>query len=140
VLGAGGVRNDRFQINNAIGTAGPDPDENDQVSGWSLVTAGDFGWAATAAAPVTIGLQTLANPTTEGDDVAGPMANFDPTQAYSWAAVHWTGAYTGPTSAADLTASTTFDTAAFGNTFTGTFGWSLDLASKTLYLTYTPPA
>jgi hypothetical protein len=110
------------------------------VSGWSLVTAGDFGWAATADAPVTVSLQTLANPTTEGSDVAGPMANFDPTQAYSWKAVTWTGTYTGPTTAADLMASTVFDTAAYANTFTGTFGWSLDLANQTLFLTYTPAA
>jgi hypothetical protein len=134
------VDKDRFQINNATGDAGPTPDENDEVSGWSLVSAGDFAWAATADQPVTIGLETLANPTTEGDDVAGPMSNFDPTQAYSWAAVTWTGTYTGPTNAADLDGSTSFDTSQFVNSFSGNFGWSLDLANKTLYLTYTPAA
>ena len=43
-----------------------------------------------------------------------------------------------PTDVATLMASTVFDASAYQNMFTGTFGWNLDLSSKTLYLTYTP--
>ena len=64
--------------------------------------------------------------------------NFDPTQSYSWAAVKWTGAYTGPTDIAALNAATLFDTSAFANSFSGTFAWHLDQSAITLYLTYTP--
>ena len=45
-------------------------------------------------------LQTLVNPTAVGTDVAGPMANFDPNQAYSWPAFTWTGSYIGPSTVA----------------------------------------
>ena len=87
---------------------------------------------------LTVDLQTLAYPSTVGTDVGGTMPNFVSSHTYIWAAVTWTGTYTGPTDAADLNASTVFDTSAFANTFRGTFGWSLDLDGKTLYLTYTP--
>jgi hypothetical protein len=66
------------------------------------------------------------------------MDNFDPTHSYSWAVVHWTGTYTGPTNNSDLNASTVFNTAGFQNTFTGTFSWNIDTADGTLYLVYTP--
>src|SRR5207248_2111684 len=105
-FGPGGVDDYLFAINNATGTAGPSPDADGHVSGWSLVNAGDFGWTADAAHKVTVNLQTLVNPTTPGNDVAGSMANFDPTQSYSWEAAHWTGAYTGPTDDAALNAAT----------------------------------
>jgi hypothetical protein len=80
-----------------------------------------------------VSVQTLSDPTT-----GGSMANFDPNQSYRWAAVQWTGSYTGPTDVAVLNASTVFDTSGFSNSFTGTFAWELDLDSGTLYLTYTP--
>jgi hypothetical protein len=139
-FGPGGVGDTAFVINNATGTAGPTIDANGQVSGWSLIQTGDFNWAADADHKLTVDLQTLANPTTVGSDMAGPMANFDPTQSYSWVAVKWTGTYSGPTDVAALNASTVFDTTAFGNSFNGTFSWSLDVANGTLSLTYTPAA
>ncbi|HEY1380693.1 MAG TPA: hypothetical protein VGF55_28080 [Gemmataceae bacterium] len=138
VLGPGGVSDFVFCIDNATGTAGPTPDADGHVSGWSLVNAGDFTWAADADHKLTVSLQTLVNPTTPGNDVPGEMANFDPTQSYSWAVVQWTGSYTGPTDVAELNAATVFDTSGFANPFTGTFGWSLDTATGTLSLTYTP--
>ncbi len=140
-FGPGGIGNDLFQINDATGTAGPAPDGSGQVSGWSLINvSGNFTWAADSGHQLTMGLQTLANPTTEGHDVLGPMDNFDPTQSYSWAAIHWTGTYTGPTGVAALNASTNFDTSGVANSFSGTFAWNLDLGANTLYLTYTPAA
>jgi hypothetical protein len=68
------------------------------------------------------------------------MANFDPTKAYAWPAVEWAGTYSGPTDAAMLDESTSFDTTGFLNPIAGTFGWSLDLPDQTLSLTYTPSA
>ena len=133
-----GVSNYNFVINNATGTAGPSPDSSDHVSGWSLANTVNFIWAADADNKLTVNLETLVNPATPGDDVAGAMDNFDPTQSYSWAAVHWTGTYTGPTDSATLTDSTVFNAANFQNTYSGTFGWRIDLTSDTLYLTYTP--
>ena len=66
------------------------------------------------------------------------MADFDPTQSYSWPAAQWAGTYSGPTDAATLDAATSFDTSGFVNPIAGTFGWSLDPAGQTLSLTYTP--
>ena len=130
-VGAGGVDKEQFQIDNATGAAG-------ELSGWSLFATGNFSWGATTDHKLTVNLQTLSNTTTEGNDVAGAMANFDPTQSYTWAAVKWTGTYTGPTDVADLNASTVFDTSGIANSFSGTFAWSLDLSNNTLNLTYTP--
>jgi hypothetical protein len=149
VLGPGGIGNDVFYINNAAGTAGPSPDANGQVSGWSLVkaiqhavgnttTPGSFTWTATPADPMLLALDTLVNPTTVGINVAGPMADFDPTKAYSWLAAQWAGTYSGPTDVATLDAATSFDTSGIVNQFNGAFGWSLDQADHTLSLTYTP--
>jgi hypothetical protein len=59
---------------------------------------------------ITMSLDTLVNPTTVGTDIAGPMADFDPNQAYSWPAVRWAGTYSGPTDVAMLDAATSFDT------------------------------
>ena len=39
ILGPGGTQNFNWQINNATGTAGPSADANNQVSGWSLLSA-----------------------------------------------------------------------------------------------------
>ena len=133
--GAGGVG---FQIDDAAGVAGPTPDATGHVDGWSLMGTGNFSWTADADHPVTISLQSLSSTTTLGHDVAGAMDNFDPTQSYSWAAVKWTGTYTGPTDVSALNASTVFDTSGFANSFSGTFSWSLDTSANTLYLTYTP--
>jgi fibronectin-binding autotransporter adhesin len=149
VLGPGGVDNYVFAIDDATGTAGPSPNAAGQVSGWGLVkatrqqfgsitTSGNFTWTADPADKLTVALDTLVNPTVVGTDVAGPMADFDPTLSYSWPAVTWTGAYSGPTDALALDAATSFDTTGFENPINGTFGWSLDAADQTLSLTYTP--
>jgi MYXO-CTERM domain-containing protein len=150
-FGPGGVNNYLFAIDDATGAAGPSPDANGQVSGWGLVSAvqrpigsvttpGDFQWTADAAHPLTVHLDTLINPTTVGTDVAGPMADFDPTKPYSWPAVQWTGNYSGPADAAALNSATAFDTTGFQNPIAGTLGWSLDTGGHSLSLTYTPSA
>jgi hypothetical protein len=102
------------------------------------MTSGDFLWTADPSHKLTVALETLLNPTTAGGDEAGPMAHFDAAQSYSWPAVTWAGAYTGPADAAALDAATTFDAAGFLNPVGGTFGWALDATSRTLSLTYTP--
>jgi autotransporter-associated beta strand protein len=151
VFGPGGVNNYVFAIDDATGTAGPGPDALGHVSGWGLISAvkqsigsttasGDFTWTATPAAKLTVAIDTLVNPTTVGTDVVGPMADFDPSHAYSWPAARWAGTYSGPTDAATLNADTAFDTSGFVNSIAGTFGWSLDSADQTLSLTYTPTA
>jgi autotransporter-associated beta strand protein len=151
VLGPGGVNNYVFAIDDATGTAGPSPDAAGHVSGWGLVKAinqafdgsassGKFTWTATPTDKLTVSLQTLVNPTTVGDDVLGPMSDFDPTKAYLWPAVEWAGNYTGPPDVAYLDASTAFDTSGVVNPVAGTFGWALDTADNTLSLTYTPSA
>ena len=99
-FGDGGVAGDRFQIDDATGTAGPSPNDTGHVDGWSLFSTGNFSWTADTDHKMTVGVQTLSTTTTEGQDVAGTMENFDPTQSYSWAAVTWTGTYTGPTDVA----------------------------------------
>src|SRR5207253_329845 len=81
---------------------------------------------------------TLVNPTTVGTDLPGPMDHFDPMQSYSWPAVQWAGAYSGPADAAALDAATAFDTSGFLNPIAGTFGWAV--SGNTLSLTYTPTA
>ena len=150
-FGPGGVTNYAFAIDDATGAAGPEPDAIGHVSGWGLVSAiqrlvgpaatpGDFAWTADLVRPLTVHLDTLLNPTTVGTDVAGPMADFDPSKPYSWPAVEWAGAYSGPTDPASLNAATAFDTTAFVNPIAGKFGWSLDLGSRSLSLTYTPSA
>jgi hypothetical protein len=151
VFGPGGVNNYVFAIDDATGQAGPSPDAQGLVSGWGLVkavkeqygataTSGDFVWTATPNGKLTFAIDTLVNPTKVGSDVAGSMANFDLAQSYAWPAVHWDGAYSGPTDAASLTASTRFETSGFLNAAAGTFGWSLDVPDHTLALTYTPMA
>lgn len=139
-FGPGGAGDYNFVIDDAAGIAGPRPTSAGQVDGWSLVTAGDFAFTADADHRLTVHLQTLANLTTVGNDLPGSAANFDPTKSYVWAAVKWTGTYTGPTDVAALNAATDFDTTGFANAFDGTFGWSLDLGTNTLFLTYTPAA
>jgi autotransporter-associated beta strand protein len=151
VFGPGGVSNYVLAIDDATGVAGPSPDAAGRVSGWGLVkavqrsmgvvtTPGDFAWTADAAHPLTVHLDTLVNPTTVGTDVAGPMADFDPTKPYSWLAAQWSGTYRGPGDATGLNASTVFDTSSFQNPIQGTFGWSLDSSGQSLSLTYVPGA
>jgi autotransporter-associated beta strand protein len=147
-VGQGGVSNYVFQIDDATGAAGPSPDAQGHVSGWGLAkavpqigpvpTSGNFVWAADSAHPLAVAIDTLVNPTTVGTDIAGPMANFDPSLAYSWTAVEWTGSYTGPTNAAVLNASTAFDTSGIVNGFSGSFGWDFGPDGHSLALTYTP--
>jgi autotransporter-associated beta strand protein len=147
-FGPGGVSSYVFQIDDATGTAGPSSDAQGQVSGWDLAravpqvgpvpTSGNFVWAADSAHPLAVAIDTLVNPTTVGTDIAGPMAHFDPTQPYSWTAVEWTGAYSGPTNAAVLNASTAFDTSGVVNPFSGSFGWAFGPDGHSLDLTYTP--
>src|SRR6266403_6152308 len=91
-------------------------------------------------AKLTVALDTIVGTTTDDTDIAGPMANFDPTRSYSWLAAQWAGTYSGPTDAATLNAATSFDTSGFLNPIAGTFGWSLDPAGQTLSLTYSPSA
>jgi autotransporter-associated beta strand protein len=151
VVGPGGVNNYVMAINDATGTPGPMPDAAGHVSGWGLskalttivggqTTTGDFTWTATPADKLTFAIDTLVNPTTVGNDVAGPMADFDPTKSYSWTAFQWSGAYAGPTDEAALVASTTFDTTGFRNQLGGVFGWDLDSGGHSLSLVYTPSA
>jgi autotransporter-associated beta strand protein len=147
-VGQGGVTNYVFQIDDATGTAGPSPDAQGHVSGWGLskavsqigpmTTSGNFVWGADSAHPLALAIDTLVNPTTVGTDIAGPMANFDPSLAYSWTAVEWTGGYSGPTNVAVLNASTAFDTSGVVNAFSGSFGWDFGSDGHSLNLTYTP--
>jgi autotransporter-associated beta strand protein len=147
-VGQGGVSSYVFQIDDATGTAGPNPDAQGHVNGWDLAravpqigpvpTSGNFVWAADSAHPLTLAIDTLVNPTSVGTDVAGPMAHFDPSLAYSWTAVEWTGNYSGPTSVAVLDASTAFDTSGIVNPFSGSIGWDFGPDGHSLNLTYTP--
>jgi autotransporter-associated beta strand protein len=151
VFGPGGVSNYVFDINDAIGTAGSSPDATGHANGWGLVkavqqsvfgttTPGDFTWTAAPTAKLTVALDTIVGTTADDTDIAGPMANFDPTRSYSWLAGQWAGTYSGPTDAAALNAATSFDTSGFLNPIAGTFGWSLDPAGQSLSLVYTPTA
>ncbi len=149
VFGPGGVNNYVFAIDDATGAAGPSPGPSGLVSGWGLIkavqasiaagkTSGNFTWTATPSNPLTVAIDTLVNPTMSGTDVAGPMANFDPSKSYSWLAAQWTGSYSGPDSSAALDAATGFETNDILNPIAGTFGWNLDSADNTLSLVYTP--
>ena len=124
VFGPGGVSNYVFAIDDATGQSGPTPDALGHVSGWGLINAvkqtqgsatysGDFTWTATPANQLTVSIDTLVNPTTVGTDVAGPMADFDPTIAYSWPAARWGGTYSVRPAQPALDAATDFDTSGF---------------------------
>ncbi len=149
VFGPGGVNNYVFAIDNATGAAGPSPGPSGLVSGWGLIkavqasigamtTTGNFTWTATPSNPLTVAIDTLVNPTMSGTDVAGPMADFDPSKSYSWLAAQWTGSYAGPSTSAALDAATGFETNDILNPIAGSFGWNLDSAENTLSLVYTP--
>jgi T5SS/PEP-CTERM-associated repeat protein/autotransporter-associated beta strand protein len=142
VFGPGGTQLFGFQINDAgpsttfpaaPGVAGPIPNAQNQVSGWSLivtqkrsvpvVTTGNFSWVATPSNKMNISMETLlANSGTpgygtSGSDTDGPMSDFDPTKSYTWTIVQMdpAGTYSGPTDTATLTASTSLDVSAFAN-------------------------
>jgi hypothetical protein len=162
-----------WQINNATGTAGPTTFPT--VSGWSLIQSipnangtrhGDFYWDASPTNKLSFTMEVLLNPTTIGNDVIGPMANFNPTQSYTWSLVTFAGSYLTqdttdypsgpPTSAAALDAATIFDFSGFVNLTTAqiadlnapgnpTLGWNLTVNSPAgtgghLDLVYTPAA
>jgi fibronectin-binding autotransporter adhesin len=127
VMGPGGTSAFNWQINNATGTAGP---SGNPVSGWSLLSAemlvdpftgvlssGDLNWTATGVPgnQLNLSAQTLTNPTVPGNDVQGSMANFDPTQNYTWKLVQWQGNYTGPTTDQALNSTVLFDLSTFVN-------------------------
>jgi autotransporter-associated beta strand protein len=165
-FGPGGVTNYNWQINdpgpspmfsNAPGIAGGTSSVTGSPDfGWSLIKAikvgpspGNFTWTATAASPLTVILQTLTGQTTVGNDVFGPMQNFDNAHAYSWQFVTWAGNYTGPTDPATLASESIFDQSSgpFANSLPPVgqyqFSWSVKFNSGTsgpgeLDLTYTP--
>jgi hypothetical protein len=162
-IGPGGAQNFNLQINDAgpsptypsaPGVAGPTPDANNLVSGWTLLTSkkifnpltgltstGDVVWTASSVpgSQFTFSLETLVGPQTQaGTSPDGPMADFDPTQKYKWPFVSWQGTYTGPTDTASLTADTLLDATAFANPHPGTFTIQLDLPNSSLDLVYTP--
>jgi fibronectin-binding autotransporter adhesin len=154
ILGPGGTQNYIWQINNATGVAGPLPDANNQVSGWSLLsvemtmgipgpggpTPGNLNWSATSVADTqfNMALQTLINPITVGQDTRGAMANFDPAHSYAWPFVTWQGSYTGPTTDAALTSTVIFDTTNVVNPVQGTFSLHYDAPGKQIDVVYTP--
>jgi hypothetical protein len=148
---------------NAPGVAGPQPNAAGLVSGWGLlsgiirtlppVTTGNFLWDATPTDQFVIHLSTMQtnydaarNPVPSGgyeavgDNTLGLLADFDPTQSYSWRLFSYAGTYTGPTDTASLDASTIFDDASFLNAHPGRFDWVLNQTSQEMDLVYTPTA
>jgi hypothetical protein len=118
-----------------------------------VATNGDFRWDATPADKLTIHLQTLLAPNdasgtpvsgggygAAGDNTAGLMSHFDPTQSYLWKLFSYEGAYTGPTDTASLDASTVIDDGGFLNPHAGLFDLVLNTASREMDLTFTPTA
>lgn len=128
-FGPGGIGGYLFEISNATGAAGA-------TSGWDLVNTDDFTWSASGEDKLNFSLSTIVN--SGSHETGGAMDNFNPSQSYSWAVVHWTGTYSGPADVTLLNAATIFDTSGFANSFSGSFGWNLDLGASTLYVTYTP--
>jgi hypothetical protein len=165
-IGPGATTSFVWQINdagpsptypNAPGVAGPTPNANNQVSGWSLIvvnkiinpltgtfSTGDLAWTATPApgSQFQLALETLMNPTTVGNDNPGPMGDFDPRINYAWPFIAWEGNYIGPTTSAQLTADTLFDATGFANPILGTFALQFDSVNSKqidiVYLTSVP--
>jgi hypothetical protein len=99
-------------------------------------TPGGLTVTATPANRYTLFLQTLQNPSLVGQDNFGAMANFDPSQSYSWALLTFEGSYSGP---ADLNAVFTIDASQFANaTAGGAFSVVLNPATHTISLQFTP--
>jgi fibronectin-binding autotransporter adhesin len=156
ILGPGGTSSFNWQINNATGAAGPTPDANNQVSGWSLLSveklvdpftgqlsSGDLNWTATGVAGTqfNMSLQTLIDPITVGQDTQGAMANFDNKQQYAWKFVSWQGTYTGPTDDAALSNTVLFDASNFVNPLdpAGKFSLHYNGAAKEIDVVYAVP-
>jgi fibronectin-binding autotransporter adhesin len=156
ILGPGGTSSFNWQINNATGQAGPTPDANNQVSGWSLLSveklvdpftgqlsSGDLNWTATSVAGTqfNMSLQTLINPITVGQDTQGAMANFDPLKNFNWKFVSWQGNYTGPTTDAALSSTVLFDASTFVNPTdpAGKFSLHYDGTNKEIDVVYSVP-
>jgi autotransporter-associated beta strand protein len=132
-LGPGGIQNYGWQIDDALGTAGPSGATGTLVRGWSLArssivtnpltsqnTTGNLTWTATSAPgnQFDFALQTLVAPTPiGGPNVPGAMDNFNPLAVYVWPVFTYQGTYTGPTGSATLTADTLFDVSGFANSF-----------------------
>src|ERR1700683_2571382 len=140
-LGPGGTGTFDWQINDAgplpsypsaPGVAGPLPNANNLVSGWSLIisevfvnpithvtSSGNFNWSADSVAgdQFDFQLETLVGQYTSaaGPPTDGAMLDFDPTQHYVWPFAAWQGTFTGPTSSPVLTADTLIDTSLFAN-------------------------
>jgi fibronectin-binding autotransporter adhesin len=149
VLGPGGIEDYNWQIKNATGVVGPQeggyPWSLMSVEGvtdplLNLTTSGNLTWSASAAAgsQFHMALQTLLNSSTIGNDIQGPMANFDPHFGFSWMVVQWQGIYTGPTDDAALSATANFDLTNFANPHPGGFSLHFDGANKEIDLVYTP--
>jgi autotransporter-associated beta strand protein len=141
VLGPGGIQNYSWQINDAIGTAGPGGATGTLVRGWSQLQAiivnnpfnstmstGDLTWTATSATgnQFNFALQTLLAPSPIGGPATqGLMANFNFHQSYIWPVITYRGTYSGPTDAGTLTADTLIDLNNFANPHLGTFSMQL---------------
>jgi hypothetical protein len=164
IIGPGGINNYGWQINdagpsyvhpNAPGVAGPSPNANNQVSGWSelqskmvfnpitgTTTTGNLTWTATATPgnQFTLVLETLLGPqTTVGTSPDGPMADFNAAYInYVWPIISYQGTYTGPTDSPTLTADTLIDTSLFANptSLNPPFFLQLDTVNKQIDLLY----
>jgi hypothetical protein len=125
-FGPGGVTNYLWQIDDpgsnqlfpsAPGVAGVTSSVTGQPDfGWSLIkaikvgsTSGNFNWTATTSNPLTIIMQTLTGQTTVGNDVLGPMQNWDPSLYFVWPILTWQGNYNGPTDFLTLNSEIIFD-------------------------------
>lgn len=135
-LNAGGTF--QFEISNATGTAG-------DLSGWDLLILepNEFSpsakttYSATPAAPYNVNIVSLLD---SGDrNSAGPAANFNPNQGYSWKFINGSNN--------DVSVVGNFDPAAFNivtngfaNSFSGTFSIASTDEGKSLSVVYTPTA
>jgi hypothetical protein len=154
VLGPGGTQNFDWLINDATYYVheGPPPPP-DYEFGWGLLSAekkmdpltgqlssGNLSWSATSmpAHEINMSLQTLVYPAQIGNEVPGPMINFDPNSAYKWKFVEWQGTYAGPTDDATLTATVNFDLSNFLNPHPGTFSLYYDGLGEEIDLVYSP--
>lgn len=111
----------QWEVNNATGTAGTDP-------GWSIqVISGTLDITATSGSPFIINVTSLSG------DSAGVSANFNPADNYVWTIATAGGGING--FAADAFS---VNTAAFANTFDGSF--AVSVSGNSLNLTYTAAA
>lgn len=144
-----------WQINDAkmAGPANVVANGDGTISGWGdlragkltnpvtrQVSSGNLTWnaAPTPGNQLRLALQTLIDPTPQGDDNPGPMSGFNPAKPYTWPVIYYQGTYNGPTDSATLTADTLFDTSEFQNPINGTFSLQFDAANRSIDLVYTP--